>query len=153
MVTTVLQHQNLPGRGGWSQPRGTRGGSCSGPSWGWLHQGLWGGFFRQSDCSGLEGIFKGLLIQLVLVLEPGQGQVPNLCRKRSWVRQSQGWGLWVKLGLCLLLNPTGTWLRKCLWPPALAACGVGALVPLLAKREQSLDGLGIMEVFRLEKTS
>lgn len=61
-------------------------------------------FHTIREDSGLGGTFKGHLLQLVWVLEPGQWQVTNLCRSRSWVR---GWGLWVKLGLCLILNPTG----------------------------------------------
>lgn len=52
MVRTVVSHPNLPGRDGWRQlrdlPRGTRGFSCSGASWGWLHKGLWRGLFIQS---------------------------------------------------------------------------------------------------------
>lgn len=66
MVRTVVQHQKLPGRGGWSQlrglPRGSRCSSCSGASWGWLHRGLWRGFFIQAEYSGLEEAFKGHLI-------------------------------------------------------------------------------------------
>lgn len=84
-------------------------------------------FHTIREYSGLEGTFKGYLILLVWFWSQGRG------RCQSWVgeelgqalavaQQSQGWGLWVKPGLGLILNPTGNELRKGLWFKHIPGC-------------------------------
>lgn len=103
-------------------------------------------FHTIREYSGLEGTFKGYLIQLVWFWSQGRG------RCQSWVgeelgqalavaQQSQRWGLWVKPGLGLILNPTGNELRKGLWFKHIPGClGVCCTAATAGYKEQSMDG-------------